>query len=1094
MKVDLKVRMLFLACGLALVFASAGASILQNKSFSALTAQVSADAGEIALQNISGARNVLAYSDMTEEPSDENDAVETTSEPTGEPVEATPEATDEPVEATPETTGEPVEATPEATDQPIEATPEATDQPVESTPEVTDEPVEATPETTGEPVESTPEATFELTPETSLMLLTDDADDAQIILQVTCLPDLTARFTITNEGGDMLEPGTYTVIESAGGSTSTQFEFAEGESTSFIAAGNATVEVTYRTASLESVFLTARGTCTPPAPTPTSTAVPTSTLLPTTTPSNTPTATVTLVPSSTPTASNTPTPENTATPTLTPTPTHTPTNTPTATVTLTPSSTPTATVTLTPSNTPTNTLTPTATVTLTPSNTPTVTSTPTSTVTLTPSNTPTNTATATSTATPTETPTATVTLTPSNTPIDTPTATVTPTASITPTPSSTPTATASATASSTPTATLEPEDPSVSLGVICLTDLSAIFVISVEGGDMTTPGQYTVFEPNAASRTESFQLDADQSIRFSAAGNARVDLTYSTPSLTLIFLTAQGRCLPLPTPTPTSTPTATPTATDVPDEPAEEVTPGPTTAPTVTSTPFDPTGEATPSPTVPPTATSTPFGPTGEVTPVPTATTPLTALSSAADCTDDGSATFNVSNNGDGPLEEQFYLVTDSTNNALASGSFVLEPGETRTISVSDAQGVITFRSSDFSEVVDTNCGEPMAICGEVSQFDANGFPIIQMIECEMDATVTEQVAWTPITISEDICPDWLVYHTDMTGDWELFRLGELESGAEADPNLSRGVGERVFDIMPSTSSDHAYVAFVSNRDANWEIYISAVEDDFIQRGTYAPNSVELDPVWSPSGDRIVYETNRNGNWDLYALDMNTGTETQLTDSPGNDLNAFWADDGSKLVFQSDRDGFWQIYTMDSVTGEVKRLSDGLGDDHAPQYTSDGQTIIFRSFRDGNNSVIYAMAADGSDVTRVSDPTGFAQNHASSPDDALVAYQSNLDGDNDIYVYEFETGLTRLVTDNTIEDYAPTWWCDSPMLVFTSDVTIDPNLYDVAALPMSAPPILVDEQANQLTFVSARDQFPQSSPSDENASRQAEFPSPVKNK
>jgi hypothetical protein len=117
-----------------------------------------------------------------------------------------------------------------------------------------------------------------------------------------------------------------------------------------------------------------------------------------------------------------------------------------------------------------------------------------------------------------------------------------------------------------------------------------------------------------------------------------------------------------------------------------------------------------------------------------------------------------------------------------------------------------------------------------------------------------------------------------------------------------------------------------------------------------------------------------------------------------------------------------------------------------------------------------------------------------SPDSQLVAYQSNLDGDNDVYIYEFATGETRLLTDNEIEDYAPTWWCDAPVVVFTSDVTEDPNIFDAPALPIDGGPILVDQEAGQLTFDPAFDQYPENTPPEENASRQDTLPSPIKNK
>jgi len=155
---------------------------------------------------------------------------------------------------------------------------------------------------------------------------------------------------------------------------------------------------------------------------------------------------------------------------------------------------------------------------------------------------------------------------------------------------------------------------------------------------------------------------------------------------------------------------------------------------------------------------------------------------------------------------------------------------------------------------------------------------------------------------------------------------------------------------------------------------------------------------------------------------------------------------------------------------------------------------VFRSYRDGDNSVIYYMNADGTDVTRVSDPAGNALNQSWSPQDQLIAYQSNLDVDNDIYVYEVETGITRLMTDNTIEDYAPTWVCDSTMIVFTSDVTGDANLFESPALPIDAPAIIVEQEASQLTFVPESDQYPLDAPSEENASRQDSLPSPVKNR
>ena len=144
--------------------------------------------------------------------------------------------------------------------------------------------------------------------------------------------------------------------------------------------------------------------------------------------------------------------------------------------------------------------------------------------------------------------------------------------------------------------------------------------------------------------------------------------------------------------------------------------------------------------------------------------------------------------------------------------------------------------------------------------------------------------------------------------------------------------------------------------------------------------------------------------------------------------------------------------------------------------------------------VIYTMSVDGSNVQRISDPAGNASLQVWSPDNALIAYQSDLDGDLDIYVYELAAGITRLVTDNDIADYAPTWVCDMSILVFTSDITGDSNLFSTPALPMDTPAIKVDTEAEQLTDEPDAGQYPQNSPDEEDASRQNSLPSPAKNR
>ncbi len=767
--------------------------------------------------------------------------------------------------------------------------------------------------------------------------------EPDVELGVTCPSPNVASFTLRNVGGDMLAAGQYTVSNPA---SSQSFQLASGQSISFQAAGDANVSANYTTSTGGQVSLGATGQCI---------VVPTATHTPS------------------PTSAATRTPTNTPGPTNTATITRTPTNTLVPSLTFTPS------LTYTPS------------LTFTPSNTPTITLTPTNTLTPTITLTPTNTLTPTITLTPTNTLTPTITLTPTNT--LTPTITLTPTNTFTP----------------SPTATLQPGTSLVELNVACLPAAPGVtpdarFRLRNVGGDMLTPGVYTLSDPTQPVQNASFQLAAGETFDLIAAGDSKVDVVYSTLTFANVALGVTGTCLAVPTPIPSSTPT-NPPATDIPatSVPMTSVPVVPTDAPTVTFVP-------SPSPT-----------------------------------------------------RQPSFVIGQNATSTPISGTSV--PASTPDV------------------------------CGEAVETSVNGFPVLDVSGCAPQDTVIEPpTAWTPITVGGAVCTDWMIYHTDMTGDWEIFRLGELPDGVQADVNLSRGVGSRVYDVMPSRSPDQKWITFASNRESNWDIYISAVEQDDIQRITFTPNAVEVDPVWSPVDGQIVYESNRDGNWNLYLFNVADGVEKRLTSSTANEINATWSPDGSSIVYQDDSAGFWQLYELTIDNLETRLLSDTLGDDHSPQFAHDGKHIVFFSLRDGENSVIYMMDTDGSNVMPITDPAGNARNHAWSPDDSMVAYQSNLDGDEDIYVYDVATQTTRLLTENTVDDYAPTWYCDAPTVAFTSDVVGDANIFAAGVLPISAPPINILQQASQLTFDTAADQYPVDSPSEENASRQDSLPSPIKNK
>ena len=58
-------------------------------------------------------------------------------------------------------------------------------------------------------------------------------------------------------------------------------------------------------------------------------------------------------------------------------------------------------------------------------------------------------------------------------------------------------------------------------------------------------------------------------------------------------------------------------------------------------------------------------------------------------------------------------------------------------------------------------------------------------------------------------------------------------------------------------------------------------------------------PSWSPDGSRIAFETNRDGNFEIYVMNADGSGLTNLTNSSDLDGDAAWSPDGSRLAFHS---------------------------------------------------------------------------------------------------------------------------------------------------------------------------------------------------
>jgi len=127
------------------------------------------------------------------------------------------------------------------------------------------------------------------------------------------------------------------------------------------------------------------------------------------------------------------------------------------------------------------------------------------------------------------------------------------------------------------------------------------------------------------------------------------------------------------------------------------------------------------------------------------------------------------------------------------------------------------------------------------------------------------------------------------------------------------------------------------------------------------PGGIPQNLTWSPDSKQVAYDINRDGNTDVYLLDVERGVEQRITTHPREDVMRTWAPDGQSLVIRSRRGGGanQDLYRYDLVTEQIHALtSDGNGND-TPRYQPTGGLLAYVTNAGNAVNALHLMTADG---------------------------------------------------------------------------------------------------------------------------------------
>jgi Tol biopolymer transport system component len=210
---------------------------------------------------------------------------------------------------------------------------------------------------------------------------------------------------------------------------------------------------------------------------------------------------------------------------------------------------------------------------------------------------------------------------------------------------------------------------------------------------------------------------------------------------------------------------------------------------------------------------------------------------------------------------------------------------------------------------------------------------------------------------------------------------------------------------------------------------------------------VQGQPAISPDGRSVAFVSNRDGHFNIYVGLVQGGSLVQITHDSNLESAPSWSPDGATLAYARLGDGgMWDVWEVSALGGTPRRVILDAAD---PAWSPDGHSLAYLNLAADGYGGIWVSGISGENARQAVPPWSKGLQDAQprfSPDGRQIAFGARLGGPyGELAVADLDSGKWRLLTHDNALALSPAWSGDGRSIYFASSRAGTINIWKIAA-------------------------------------------------